>query len=183
MQHAASASARCVSPRRGAGWGAYKQGTAPSGPARPLHNCGAVVVLGASEGAAVRAAAVIQSEAKPAGCGASRWRRVRLDGTRPAALLRRALGRRGGASSGLRSLLRRKWGRWEVRSVASDCCDERLSIAGWLSNSGATAAARPPTSHGSRRRHGRQKAMPVRRVLGHSRPRPSLFSPSFFLSH
>ena len=32
----------------------------PSGPARPLHNCGAVVVLGASEGAAVRAATVIQ---------------------------------------------------------------------------------------------------------------------------
>ena len=38
MQHAASASARCVSPRRGAGWGAYKQGTAerPSPPPAQL---------------------------------------------------------------------------------------------------------------------------------------------------
>ena len=51
--------ARAVSaPRRGARAGCLRG--QPSGTGRLLHSCGAVVVLGASEGAAVRATAAIQ---------------------------------------------------------------------------------------------------------------------------
>ena len=181
MQHAASASARCVSPRRGAGWGAYKQGTAerPSPPPAQL-----------------------RCRRRPRRFRRSRRARRRRHTVR---LSLPAAERAGGAVSGSMVPGQRHCCAARLGGVAAPrlgcgrCCGASgdggrfapspLTAATSASPSrGGSPTAAPPQRRGRRPATEAEgataaKAMPVRRVLGHSRPRPSLFSPSFFLSH